>query len=70
MPDMHSNFHDMILDNYLSTLDSNILGKERLFPSKNKNGYVFPVQVIARHVISVVSGGQFVGQVRLEKAIK
>lgn len=46
---MVSSIHDSILDNYLSTLDSDILGKELLFPSKNKSGYVFPVQV---HLLS------------------
>ena len=60
MPDLHSQFHDKILADYLQTLEANILNKERLFPGKNKMNYIVPIQAIIRSVNSVISGGQFV----------
>lgn len=48
MPSMFADHHDSILEEYLHTLESNFLNKDKLVMGKGKNGYVVPTTIYIR----------------------
>ena len=56
MPKIISDRHDEILENFITTMQSNSLNKERVLYGKNKNGYLIPITIFLRYIPSVIYG--------------
>eukprot|EP00828_Plagiopyla_frontata_P023397 TRINITY_DN3000_c0_g3_i2.p1 TRINITY_DN3000_c0_g3~~TRINITY_DN3000_c0_g3_i2.p1 ORF type:complete len:384 (-),score=54.31 TRINITY_DN3000_c0_g3_i2:73-1224(-) len=71
MPNIIAKYHDQIMDNYLSILESkNVIGKQRLFPGKTKMNYIFPMTISIKHATSIVQGAQMMATFKTEKAFR
>ena len=68
---MYARYHDDFLKRFIDTNEATLLNKERQLLSKNKNGYVYPVNVLLRPVYHVLKEGvEFVATFKKEKRIK
>jgi hypothetical protein len=67
MPQLHASFHDQFVEDYLNSLESKVIAKERLLPCLAKNGWLLPLHLLVTHVHSILTGSHFLVKFRLEK---